>query len=202
MASLWQNPKLRFVFNCLSFVIIPYASSPLLSQAIGPIASSSSSDIRYYIMPDAISMMPTILPRDRVVVDEAYYRNHSLGRGDLVLVRVPQNLDVLQVKRVVGIPGDVIAIKNGTLYQNGQKESLTGYSITPHVTSGQSHGSPQLFNRPQVHLSKGQIYVLGDHRPAALDSRTWGPIYDAHVVGKPMYIYWSTDLLRIGKALN
>lgn len=181
----------------LTFPSICMAKS---NEAVLP---QQSSRFAYLIYPaSSISMKPTILPSERLVVDNSYFAIHQVKRGDLVVVRLPDYPNVLQVKRIVGIGGDVIEIRNGKLFQNGKPEIPLNYSITEFTSIEQNPEGQKLYNSPKVKINENQIYVLGDYRPAALDSRIWGPISTSLITGKPIYIYWSPDLKRNKKQLK
>lgn len=188
--------------DILLIFLVSISFSPLQSQLLETSNLAPNQDLGIYTWPVSISMVPTILPGEKFVMDKAYYKYHKISRGNLVAVMVPEGQGAWQIKRVVGIAGDIIKIQDGVLYQNGVREHQVGYLITPFTSLDQNPGTPELFNKTSVRVGKDQIYVLGDHRPAAADSRIWGPLPVQSVIGRPLSIYWSKNSARIGKKLN
>jgi signal peptidase I len=169
------------------------------------------------------SMEPTLLDKDRVVVakfvyglflplmNEALFNWGQPNVGDVVIVRSPRdNVDI--VKRVVGLPGDTIELRDGVVYRNGK--------ATEHVNDGPCKDQPDAgpfgcewvrekvgdhtfhisqqvesarTTRAPVKLGPDEIYVLGDHRDRSNDSRALGPIALKRVKGRVLSIYWSNS---------
>jgi signal peptidase I len=92
------------------------------------------------------------------------------------------------VKRVVGLPGDRLSIRQGHVYRNGQIEP-TGDAV-PCLGGGECD-LPRTFTVP-----KGDYYMMGDNRPDSLDSRFWGPVPRSWMIGEAFFTYWPPD--RIG----
>jgi len=185
------------------------------------------------------SMQPTLLNGDRVVVAKYLYglflpcQNESLlswgspSPGDVVIVRGPNdNVDI--VKRVIGVAGDTISIKDDTVYRNGSPvrradlgECEPAYREPGDPTGCQWLGeelgnheyvtSQMTFDEmqpvPPVLVPEGHVYVMGDHRDRSNDSRRFGPVSIARIKGKALVIYWSNGVQRprwdrIGKAID
>jgi signal peptidase I len=92
------------------------------------------------------------------------------------------------VKRVVGLPGDRLSIRNGHVYRNGVREH-DSYTI-PCDGNGECW-YPRTFTVP-----KGDYYMMGDNRPDSLDSRFWGPVPRSWMIGEAFFTYWPPD--RVG----
>jgi len=114
----------------------------------------------------------------------------SSGRSD------PEACDVVgsresgqtYVKRVVGLPGDRLSIRNGHVYRNGVREH-DSYTIP--CDGGGECWFPKTFTVP-----KGDYYMMGDNRPDSLDSRFWGPVPRSWMIGDAFFTYWPPD--RVG----
>jgi signal peptidase I len=92
------------------------------------------------------------------------------------------------VKRVVGLPGDILRIRNGYVYRNGVKE--TGAYIQPCP-------EPAVCTFSQtVTVPQGDYYMMGDNRGVSDDSRFWGPVPESSIIGEAFFTYWPPD--RIG----
>lgn len=125
------------------------------------------------------SMQPTLAPGDRML---AIAGSSGIRRGDIVVLRVPARIsgtDDLFVKRVIGLPGDLVACCNakGRVTVNGKP--LNESYVYP--------GNPPSRARFSARLRRGQIWVMGDHRNISVDSRTWGPVPASGVVGQVIF---------------
>ena len=92
------------------------------------------------------------------------------------------------IKRVVGLPGDRLSIRNGHVIRNGKRED------DPYIV--QCNGG-EACNFPQtITIPRGYYYMMGDNRPDSEDSRFWGPVPRSWIIGKAFLTYWPPD--RIG----
>jgi signal peptidase I len=125
------------------------------------------------------SMQPTFRPGDHVLVDKLAYRFGAPRRGDLVVFHRPRS-DEVMLKRVVGIAGDRVAIRDGVLNLNrrARREPFVDYSRVDSVYFG------------PVVVPRGAIFVMGDERDNSLDSRTFGPVPEDRIVGRVALRIW------------
>jgi len=129
-------------------------------------------------------MVPTLLPGDIVLVNRLAYRLHTPRRGDIIALRFPQASEREFVKRVIGLPGDVVKEQDGRFYVNGAVLAPAGM-IAPEDERALAVGQiPRL-------VPMGQIYVLGDNPEGSLDSRYWGTVDEQDVIGEAVFIFWS-----------
>lgn len=139
------------------------------------------------------SMEPTLQVGDRIVVDKLSYDLHAIHRGDIVVFRrpplEPQHFSDL-VKRVIGLPGETISSRDGSVYIDGKK--LAEPWLPPGTYTGPLPDDPHpQFNLPgPVVIPKGEYYVMGDNRQDSEDSRYFGPIPRNLIVGKMVAIVW------------
>lgn len=143
------------------------------------------------------SMEQTLEPDQYVLVDKLTPRFDTFKRGDIVVFNPPP--DWIQpdgtpfIKRVIGIGGDSIEIKDGLVYVNDVKLD------EPYVY--QENGSPQPTDTstdpPQWEIPEGELFVMGDHRAKSSDSRTFGPIENGDVIGRAWLRYWPFDTFGI-----
>ncbi len=129
------------------------------------------------------SMEPNLHSAQRVVVEKVTYRLlHGPRRGDIVVIDLPEQTDML-IKRVVGLPGETIEVRNGEIYLNGDRlEEL--WTVNP---GGGNYG-PQVV--PPLH-----VFVMGDNRGASNDSRNFGPVAIEHIVGHAWFSYWPPEYI-------
>jgi signal peptidase I len=154
-----------------------------LTTAAGLLLLGEAYAIQAFTVSSA-SMLPTLRPREALLVDRLAYRRHAPHRGDIVVFRFPRAERREFVKRVIGLPGDVVEEQGGRVYVNGK---LLEQEDTP--DSGQEVG-PDVTLVPH-RIPPGQLFVLGDNRAASLDSRYWGAVDIDNVVGKAFLVYWS-----------
>ncbi len=126
---------------------------------------------------EGYSMEPTLFGHQRLIIEKLSYRIHQPQRGDIVVVRVPQ-FDKLLIKRVIGLPGETLEIRDGIVYINGQPLD------EPYV-NGRPRG-----NYPPLVIPEGDVFVMGDNRNNSNDSRAFGPVPIQNIVGHAWMRYW------------
>jgi len=187
----------------------------IVAVALGLALGIQAFVIKPYEIPSA-SMLPTLHINQRILVDRIGSHFSSPHVGDIYVFHppasetcadpaegennagqdgqaacdAPQKRESTQtyVKRVVGLPGDRLSIRNGNVVRNGVQEK-DPYTIP--CDGGGECTFPQTITVP-----KGDYYMMGDNRPDSLDSRFWGPVPKAWLIGKVFFTYWPPD--RIG----
>ena len=148
------------------------------------------------------SMEPTLQIGDRIVVDKLSYHLHGVDRGNIVVFTTPPNEDCAGppvadlVKRVIGLPGEIISLQDGNVYIDGR---LLPEPFLPVDVRADTYPGPSIKGYALHHayrIPAGYVYVMGDNRPESCDSRYWGPIRESTIVGKVDLRIW--PLSRIG----
>jgi len=143
------------------------------------------------------SMEDTLLVGDRVLADRISWRFSDPHRGDIVVFHPPLPGPVL-IKRIVGMPGDTLSLRDGAVYVNGQRLA------EPYVRRVDGHheptepfdtGLPWALQQPYT-VPEGSYFLMGDNRTNSGDSRDFGPIARGQFVGRAFARYW--PLARIG----
>ncbi len=126
------------------------------------------------------SMIPTIMPGDRVLALKFVYKFKDPEPGDIVVFLPPNGDNRDYIKRIVAVGGQRIKIVDGVVFINGKplKES---YLSPDYFDSG---------NMQEIKVPEGHVFVMGDNRPNSLDSRVFGPISVKKIIGKAVIIYW------------
>jgi len=132
------------------------------------------------------SMEPTLLPGDRIIVSKFLYHFREPQRGDIIVFHYPRDPKRDFVKRVIGLEGETVALRDGKLYVDGRQVPET---YLPHGLRFADFGP--------VRVPPGQLFVLGDNRNSSEDSRVWGFLPRDMVVGKAFLIYWPPHRIRV-----
>lgn len=129
---------------------------------------------------DGPSMQPTLQSGERLLIDKISYYFREPSYGDVIVFRYPADPSQYYIKRVVGLPGDVISIARGMLFVNGQP-------IVEEYINGPTFGTFGPYTVPE-----GHYFVLGDNRNNSEDSRSArvGPIPRELIVGRAAVRYW------------
>jgi len=133
------------------------------------------------------SMDPTLHPNDQVLVEKVSKLWHGITYGDIVTIRtrdLPQHEDGPNIiKRVIGLPGDTIEIKDGAVYRNGE---FLQESYLPDQTVTEVRNP----DYASVALGPDEYFVMGDNRAVSLDSRSIGPIPANHMIGEVLLRFY------------
>lgn len=131
------------------------------------------------------SMLDTLQIGDFILVNKLSYKFSKPKHDDIVVFEYPLNPKVDFIKRIIGIPGDVIEIKDKVVYRNGEK-------LEPdYVRYEEGHHLAIADNVEKFTVPKGFYFMMGDNRDNSADSRFWGYVKEDAIVGKAFIIYWS-----------
>lgn len=155
------------------------------------------------------SMEPNFYDGEYLIVNELGYKETSIGfdgknlievkpfkdlkRGDVIVFKYPKNPQQYFIKRVIGLPGERVELKNGivTVYNqenpNGLKVEESEYLPSFADTRGEV-----IFN-----LNEDEVWVLGDNRTASSDSRTWGAVPEENIIGKVLLRAWPVSKFEL-----
>ncbi len=146
------------------------------------------------------SMIPTLSIGDHILVNKFIYgikmpltdwvmlTISQPQRGDVVVFKYPEDESKDFIKRVVGVPGDVVEVRNKTVYVN---DALADTSHTQHTDPSVHQDRRDNFG--PVTVPPNSYFVMGDNRDQSLDSRFWGFVKQNKIRGKAFLIYWSWD---------
>lgn len=131
------------------------------------------------------SMAPTLRDSQYVVIERLSYRFSQPDRGDMLVVHLrpddwflASSTGGLYLKRVVGLPGDTVEVRDGQVYVNGLQLEKT------HATTG----TPRAV--APVRVPEGSYYLLGDNYGSSTDSRSWGPVPADRIAGRVWFALW------------
>ena len=130
------------------------------------------------------SMVPTLRIGDRIFVNRFIYSFSEPGRGDLAVFVYPEDESRDFIKRIAGLPGERLEIREGGIYINGERvEAENPVSDFNYYNIGQ-------YGSGEIAIPEGSYYVLGDNSGNSADSRYWGFVPEENLKGKAFFIYW------------
>lgn len=189
----------RLYYYVLAILItsgITYSTKMVLNENI----------IKAYKIPTN-SMMPTLLPGDYLLSNRSYYCANNVDRGDLIIFQNPENVNLEFIKRVIGLPGDTLEVKNQIVFINGTQLDENYLLPENKEDPGLEMRAPANFG--PIYVPAENYFVLGDNRGNSYDSRHFGMINRGLIKGKPslIYISFKSDFPfirfgRIGKKLH
>ena len=141
------------------------------------------------------SMEPNFLNGEFLLTDKISYRFNEPKRGDVIVFRAPPDYKDEFIKRIIGLPGETVIVKNGHVYINNTKLSepyLPENTYTP-------AGTYATEDNPVI-VEEGKYFVMGDNRKHSLDSRSFGPIRKEKITGKAWFVYWPPS--KVGTVEN
>jgi signal peptidase I len=131
------------------------------------------------------SMLPTLKPGDRIFANKFIYRFREPRRQEIIVFKWPVDPKRRFIKRLIGLPGDRVKIVEGQVYVN-DKPLEEDYTLERSYT-----------DFPEVKVPKGHYFMLGDNRNNSEDSRFWGFVPQANIVGKAFVIFWPLNRMAL-----
>lgn len=138
------------------------------------------------------SMYPNFHDGEYLLTDKLSYRLGEPDRGDVIVFKAPQNQEYDYIKRIIGLPGDKITIKDGQVYLNDQLNDEP-YLPDDFSTSGGNYWR----EGTEIIIPEGEYLVLGDNRSHSSDSREWGTVPEENIIGKAWLRYWPFNKVGI-----
>lgn len=119
------------------------------------------------------SMYPAFNNGDYLIVDQLTYRFQEPKRESVLIFKYPNDPSKYFIKRVIGLPGEHLEIKEGQVYINGEKLEENYIELTK-------------IDNLSVTLDNDKYFVMGDNRAGSSDSRAWGPLEEKYIIGRPV----------------
>ena len=133
-----------------------------------------------FVRVDGDSMLPTLTTDERLFVEKlSKLSDDGIKHGDILIVKYPGKGDTAYVKRVVGLAGDTIEVREGTLYRNGEA-----------VKEDYTLDDEMKYTFESYTVPEGNYFVLGDNRNDSLDSHMIGPVPKEDIVGHAVCVIW------------
>jgi signal peptidase I len=186
-----REASARWIIELVAIVVVAIVVAVLLRTFV----------VATYSIPSG-SMEPTLQIGDRILVNKLSYHLHGVDRTNIVVFSTPPNeacggpLVANLVKRVIGLPGEVISLQDGNVYINGR---LLPETFLPPDLRHDTYPGPGTIAYALHHayrIPAGDVYVMGDNRPDSCDSRYWGPIPESTIVGKVDMRIWPLSNIK------
>ena len=132
---------------------------------------------------EGTSMNPLLSDQERIFINKFVYRFEPIERGDVVVFWYPLDRSKSFIKRVVGLPGEMVEIRSGHVYVNDRE--LPDQYVPGEYLDGSNYGPHR--------VPDGSYFVMGDHRDSSNDSRVFGPVPRQFIYGKAVFAYWPVD---------
>jgi signal peptidase I len=159
-----RQPASIFVREIIETLLLTFFIFWLVNSVVG----------RYRI--DGNSMNPTLLNGEYLLISNFAYQLDEPERGDIIVFRHPRS-ELNLIKRVIGLPGDMVEIQNGQVTVNGILVD------EPYIQAPPTYSSSWV-------VPADEYFVLGDNRNNSSDSHAWGFLPEDHILGKAMVVYW------------
>jgi len=132
---------------------------------------------------EGTSMAPLLSDQERIFINKFVYRFEPIQRGDVVVFWYPLDRTKSFIKRVVGLPGESVEIRQGVVFVNGK---IVPEPYVPLQYEDLSDFGP-------VRVPKDSFFVMGDHRISSNDSRVFGAVSSRYIYGRAVFAYWPVD---------
>lgn len=150
--------------------------------------------IRYFLFQPFFvkgqSMDPNFGNGDYLIVDEITYKFKEPQRGEVIVFKSPLDSSQRFIKRIIGLPGEVVEIKDGRVivYNDKEQQVLNESDYIPNLSTG---------GDLRISLGENEYFVLGDNRPFSYDSRRFGPLLKGNIIGRVIFRAWPFATLTI-----
>lgn len=142
-------------------------------------------------------MEPNFYDHEYLIIDEITYRFNEPKRGDIIVFRYPRNPQEYFIKRVIGLPGEEVQIKDGSVIVYNQTSPNGTTLDEPYLAADvKTYG----LTDEKVALAANEYYVLGDNRNSSKDSRSFGPVNRSFVTGRVILRGWPFNRVKVFEA--
>ncbi len=190
MATIFNSDEKNNIGRQIGDFVIELVKVVIVSLAI-------IIPVRYFLIQPfyvkGASMEPNFYDHEYLIINEISYRFNEPERGDIVVFKYPKDPGQYFIKRIIGLPGEKVQVKNGQIILYN-KENPKGIVLDE---SGYLHAAMHTPGSLSVELGEDEYFVLGDNRSSSLDSRTFGPVKDVFIIGKAWVRGWPFDKIKI-----
>ncbi|MBN2256312.1 MAG: signal peptidase I [Anaerolineaceae bacterium] len=169
----------RFTRGTVFGWLIDIAETLILALVMFVIINALTSRVRV----ENISMQPTLQPGQLLLVSKISYKLGEPKHGDVVIFHAPNNPSEDYIKRIIGVPGDLVTVESGQVSVNGVVLN------EPYIAASPGYNGSWT-------VPEDSLFVLGDNRNSSSDSHAWGFVPMDEVIGKALFVYWPFDKIQ------
>ena len=188
--ELTQTEKISSVLGSIGKFILSFLETVVVALVISVV-------LYLFIMtPHEVvgnSMHPTYKNGEMLMANKVLYKFKEPTRGDVIIFKYSDTQDF--IKRIIGLPGETVMLKDGKLYINGNLLDESNYLSSSIYTNGGDY----LKEGETITIPEGRYFVCGDNRPHSSDSRMFGPIDSKDIKGKAWIVYFPFNQFRLVK---
>lgn len=137
-------------------------------------------------------MFPNFHDKEYVLTNLITLRFGQVVRGDVIVFKAPPDPEKDFIKRVIGLPGDTVMVKDGNVFVNNLPYTESGYLSSDVKT----YGGTFLRDGDTVTVPPNEYFAMGDNRQYSSDSREWGFVPAGNIIGKSFFVYWPLNAIR------
>lgn len=184
-----------FILRKLYYILIDLVETFVIAGAIFVVIYAFF--FRLFVV-NGESMIPNFQDGEYIITNLITLKLTPLHRGDVVVFQAPPSLDKDYIKRVVGLPGEKVKIKDGKVYIDGK--ILNESSYLPF--NSKTYQEQFLKENHEITIPNNSYFVLGDNREASSDSRDWGLVALDKIIGKSFVVIWPPKDIKTIKGIN
>lgn len=143
------------------------------------------------------SMEPSFNVGDYVVIDRLSYHLDKPQRGDIIVFHYPLDPSIYFVKRIIGLPGDIVELDGATISVHSEGDTTKHIIPEPYLVFTHKDNKPS-----SITLEGDEYFVLGDNRDVSADSREWGPLQSKFIVGRVLVRLWPIPFTKDNGSKN
>jgi signal peptidase I len=168
-----EKPTQRITRGAVFGALIDTAETLILALVMFVIINALTSRVRV----ENISMEPTLYPGELLLVSKLAYTLGEPHHGDVIIFHAPNNPGEDYIKRIIGVPGDLVEVSNFQVKVNGV------VLVEPYIAAEPGYNGTWT-------VPEDSLFVLGDNRNSSSDSHAWGFVPMDEVIGKALFVYW------------
>jgi len=173
-----EKAKTRITRTSFKVLLFDILETLLLTIVIYAVLSTFIGRFKVF----SVSMEPNLHEGQYLLISKQTHKIWPLQRGDVIVFHYPRDTKKNYIKRLIGLPGEKIELRDGKLYVNGKFVPEPWLSVQTHANG-------------QWQVGEDEYFVMGDNRNNSSDSRTWGSVNSQHIIGKAIFRYWPLQSL-------
>ncbi|MEA2020726.1 MAG: signal peptidase I [Patescibacteria group bacterium] len=143
------------------------------------------------------SMFPNFRDKEMLITEKVSFYLRKPQRGEIIVFKYPKAHEYDYIKRVVGLPGETIQIKNRKVFIYNDEHPQGVALEEPYLYNPETEGGTFLKEGEKFQIPEGEYFLMGDNRARSSDSRDWGTVQEGEIVGKAWFRYWPPQTFAV-----